>query len=152
MSKGFVSPGGSLSIDSDNPATLTLPNTGEGAPVLITQGEGTFCDGPCEGPTTTINDFSGYSDPNNPITLVLTYNFTDITEAAEAYGSQIYKNDNPAEPNEGVPVADCTTQGGGVAIPHPCVDAHTIADPAFHEYVVTFTIRYISGDPSFGRR
>jgi uncharacterized repeat protein (TIGR01451 family) len=152
VSKGFVSPGGSLSIDGDNPATLTLPNTGDGAPVVITQGDGTFCDGPCEGPTTTINDFSGYSDPNHPITLVLTYNFTDITAAADAYGATIYKNDDPENPSTGVPVAQCTTQGAGVAVPHPCVDAHTIAEPAFHEYVVTFTIRYISGDPSFGRR
>jgi uncharacterized repeat protein (TIGR01451 family) len=152
VSKGFVSPGGSLSIDGDNPATLTLPNTGNGAPVIITQGDGTFCDGPCEGPTTTINDFSGYSDPNNPITLVLTYNFTDITAAADAYGATIYKNDDPDNPSTGVPVAPCTTQGAGVAVPHPCVDAHTIDEPAFHEYVVTFTIRYISGDPSFGRR
>jgi uncharacterized repeat protein (TIGR01451 family) len=152
VSKGFVSPGGSLSIDGDNPATLTLPNTGDGAPVIITQGNGTFCDGTCDGPTTTINDFSGYSDPNNPITLVLTYNFTDITDAAEAYNATIYKNDDPENPSAGDPVADCAVPGAGVAVPHPCVDGHTIDDPAFHEYVVTFTIRYISGDPSFGKR
>jgi uncharacterized repeat protein (TIGR01451 family) len=156
VSKGFVVPGGSISIDGDNPATLTLPNTGEGAPVIITQDDGTFCNGTCEGPATTISDFAGYSDPSNPISLLLTFTFPDsptsLTDAADAYGSTIYKNDDPENPSVGTVVPFCTTLGAGVAVPHPCVDGRTITQPTPNSFVVTFTIRYISGDPKFGRR
>jgi uncharacterized repeat protein (TIGR01451 family) len=156
VSKGFVSPGGSLTIPGDDPATLTLPNTGAGAPVEITQGDGTFCDGSCEGPATTISEFGGYSDPNHPISLLLTYEFPDspgsLTNAATAYGSTIYKNDDPSNPGVGTVVPLCSTFGAGVAIPHPCVDAKTITQPSQNSFVVTFTIKYISGDPKFARR
>ncbi len=156
VSKGFVSPGGSLTIPGDNPATLTLPNTGDGAPVNITQGDGSFCEGPCSGPATTISEFDGYSDPNQPITLVLTYNFpsspTSLTDAAIAFGSTLYKHVDPDAPNVGTVVPFCSTLGAGTAIPHPCVDARTIDQPNPNSFVVTFTIRYISGDPKFARR
>ena len=155
VSKGFVLPGGSITISGDDPATLTLPDTGSGAPVEITQDNGTFCDGPCTGPATSISDFGGYSDPNQPIQLLLTFTFPDsptsLTDAATAYGATIYKNDTP-DPNAGVPVPACTTPGAGVAVPHPCVDAHTITQPSPNSFVVTFTILYISGDPHFAKR
>ena len=75
-----------------------------------------------------------------------------MTDAATAFGSTIYKNDDPMNPNVGVPVADCTTQGAGVAVPHPCVDGKTIVQTSPNAFEVTFTIRYLSGDPSYGRR
>ncbi len=156
VSKGFVSPGGSLTISGDDPATLTLPDTGNGAPVNITQGDGTFCDGPCSGIATTISEFGGYSDPNQPISLDLTYNFPDsptsLTDAATAFGSTIYKNDDPLNPNVGTPVPFCASLGAGVANPHPCVDGRTITQPTPNTFVVTFKILYISGDPKFARR
>jgi uncharacterized repeat protein (TIGR01451 family) len=160
VSKGYVVPGGSIEITGPDPAVLTLPNTGNGAPVIITQGDGTFCDGPCNGTTTEISPFDGYSDPENPIHLTLTYNFPEVdgdpnaslTAAATAFGSTIYKNDNPGTPNAGVPVAACASPGSGVAAPHPCVDARTIAQPTPNSFVVTFEIVYLSGDPRFGRR
>ncbi len=156
VAKGFVLPGGSITIPGDNPATVTLPDTGDGAPIVITQGDGSFCDGPCDGPATTISDFPGYSDPLHPIRLTLTYTFPDapdsLTRAATAFGSTIYKNDDPMSPNLGAVVPACTTPGGGVAIPHPCVDAHSIAQPTFNSFVVTFEIVYLSGDPRFARR
>ena len=111
VSKGFVLPGDSITIPGDNPATITLPDTGDGAPIVITQGDGTFCDGPCTGPATTISDFDGYSDPLHPIHLTLTYEFPDsptsLTDAATAFGATIYKNDDPFSPAVGAPVPDC---------------------------------------------
>ncbi|MEP6625140.1 MAG: hypothetical protein ABJC79_11895, partial [Acidimicrobiia bacterium] len=156
VAKGFVLPGGSITIPGDNPATITLPDTGDGAPIVITQGDGSFCDGPCDGPATTISDFPGYSDPLHPIRLTLTYTFPDapdsLTRAATAFGATIYKNDDPMSPNVGAVVPTCTTPGSGVAIPHPCVDAHSIAQPTFNSFVVSFEVLYLSGDPRFSRR
>jgi uncharacterized repeat protein (TIGR01451 family) len=153
---GYVSPGGSITTDGQDPATLTLPNTGNGAPVVITQGDGTFCQGPCDGTTTTINDFPGYPDPNSPIQLELSWTFPDsptsLFDAATAFGQQIYKNDDPLNPNVGTVVANCTTQGAGVAIPHPCLDGKSITQPSPNTFVVTFKVLYVSGDPKFGRR
>jgi len=156
VSKGYVGPDGSIGTGGDDPATITLPPTGPGAPILITQGPGTFCDGPCSGTATTISDFPGYSDPDNPIRLHLVYSFpasaTSLTDAATAFGSDIYKNSDPNQPNVGTVVPACTNPGSGVAAPHPCVDAHTIAQPTSNAFVVTFDILYLSGDPKFALR
>jgi uncharacterized repeat protein (TIGR01451 family) len=156
VAKGYVVPGGSITIPGDNPATLSLPETGNGAPVVITQGDGSFCDGPCAGPFTEISPFDGYTDPANPISLDLTFNFPDsptsLTDAATAYGATIYKNVDPDSPSLGSTVPFCTTPGGGVAIPAPCVDNHTITQPTPNSFVVTFKILYLSGDPKFARR
>ena len=156
VSKGFVSPGGSITIPGHDPATVTLPDSGPGAPIVITQVPGSFCDGPCSGPATTVSDFPGYDDPTHPIRLHLTFTFDgegdNLTAAADAYGSTIYKNGDPMQPNVGTVVPFCSSVGAGVAVPHPCVDAHTISQPTFNTFVVTFDILYISGDPTFGRR
>jgi uncharacterized repeat protein (TIGR01451 family) len=157
VTKGFVSPGGSIQTGGTDPATLELPNTGPGAGVEITQGEGTFCDGPCTGTATTINDFDGYDDPNAPIKVTLEFNFPDtlpdsLTEAANAYGATIYKNTDPENPSVGSVVPFCDTLGAGVAIPSPCIDARSISQPTPNNFVVRFTIVYLSGDPKFARR
>jgi len=160
VAKGFVLPGDSITIPGTDPATVTLPDTGDGggggAPVIITQGAGTFCDGPCDGLATTISEFPGFTDPNHPIHLTLTYEFPDapdsLTRAATAFGSTIYKNDDPLHPTVGTPVPFCTTLGAGIATPHPCVDGHTIVQPTLNSFVVTFEIVYLSGDPVFARR
>jgi uncharacterized repeat protein (TIGR01451 family) len=158
VTKGFVSPGGSLTTSGTDPATLSLPNTGDGAAVIITQGSGTFCDGPCTGTATTINDFGGYSDPANPIHVQLVFEFFDadegdsLTDAADAYGATIYKNTDPENPNVGSVVPFCDTPGAGVAVPHPCIDGHSITQPTPNNFVVTFDILYVSGDPKFARR
>jgi uncharacterized repeat protein (TIGR01451 family) len=155
VAKGWVSPGGSITIPGDDPATLSLPNTGPGAPVIITQGEGTFCDGPCADTATTINDFAGYPDPLEPIRVQLSYSFPDsptsLFDAATAFGSTIYKSteDNPTV---GTVVPACTIPGAGDAIPSPCVDAKDITQPTPNSFVVTFDIVYTSGDPKFARR
>ncbi len=157
VAKGFVSPGGSLTIPGNDPATLSLPDTGDGAPVVITQGNGTFCGGPCDGTTTTISEFTGYNDPNEPIHLELVYTFpasdpNSLTNAATAFGQQIYKNTDPGQPNVGSVVAACTAPGSGNAFPSPCVDGKSISQPAPNSFVVKFQIVYLSGDPKFGRR
>jgi uncharacterized repeat protein (TIGR01451 family) len=156
VSKGYVAPGGSIDTTGDQPALLTLPPTGDGAAVLITQGPGTFCDGLCAGPATTIGEFAGYDDPNHPIHLMLTYTFPDsptsLTDAVTSFNGRIYKNDDPDHPDVGVPVPACTTPGSGVAVPHPCVDGHTITQPSPNSFVVTFDVLYLSGDPKFALR
>jgi uncharacterized repeat protein (TIGR01451 family) len=155
---GYVSPGDSITIPGDDPATITLPNTGDGAPVVVTQGDGTFCDnGPCTGTVTTIAPIDGYNDPHNPIHLELIYNFpsspTSLKDAGRAYFlEQIYKNTDPGTPNAGSLVPDCTTPGAGSAIPSPCVDSRDLVETSLNTYVVTFDIVYLSGDPSFGKR
>ena len=149
-------PGDSITIPGSDPATVTLPEGGAGAPIIITQGEGTFCDGPCTGPATTISDFPGYDDPNHPIHLTLTYNFpagpTSLLDFATAFNSNIYKNDDPLHPSVGTPVPFCPTPGAGIATPHPCVDARTVQEPSFGTFILTFEIVYLSGDPTFARR
>jgi len=156
VSKGFVLPGDSISITGANPAVLTLPNTGPGAPVIMTQGDGAFCSGPCSGPATTISDFPGYSDPNQPIRLTLDYSFPDapgsLLAAVTAYGSTIYKNVDPENPNVGSTVPFCALPGGGIALPSPCVNGRSIDQPTFNSFVVGFEILYLSGDPKFARR
>lgn len=155
-SKGFVSPGGSIETGGDNPAQVTLPDTGDGAPILLTQGPGSFCDGPCSGPATDISSFPGYDDPNHPIHLTLTYTFPDsptsLTDAATAFNSTIYKNDDPSHPDVGEIVQLCAVQGDGVANPRPCVDGNTITQPTPNSFVVTFEIVYLSGDPRAARK
>lgn len=156
VSKGFVRPGDSISITGANPAVLTLPNTGSGAPVIMSQGDGAFCDGPCAGPATTISDFPGYSDANHPIRLSLGYSFPaapdSLLQAVLAFGSTIYKNIDPAHPNVGTMAPFCALIGGGVAVPHPCVNRRTIEQPTPNSFLVSFEILYLSGDPKFGRR
>ncbi len=153
---GFVPPGGSITTGGSNPSTVTLPDTGTGAPIVVTQGPGTFCPGGCTGPTTTISPFAGYSDPQNPIHLSLEYDFPNdpqhpnqsLIDAANSYNATIYKFDGVNT----VAVPACTNPGAGVAVPHPCVDDHQIVQPTFGNFVVTFEILYISGDPTFGKR
>ena len=156
VSKGYVGPGGSIETGGDDPARVQLPNTGPGAPILLTQGPGSFCNGPCSGLATDISSFPGYDDPNHPIHLTLTYTFPDsptsLTDAATAFGSEIYKNDDPSHPDVGVTVPLCDVQGSGIASPHACVDGHTITQPTPNSFVVTFEILYLSGDPRMARR
>ena len=135
---------------------VQLPDTGDGAPIRLTQGPGSFCDGPCSGIATDISSFPGYDDPDHPIRVTLTYAFpaspTSLTDAATAFGSTIYKNDDPSHPDVGVVVPTCAAPGSGVAIPHPCVDGHTISQPSPNSFVVTFDIVYLSGDPRMAHR
>lgn len=168
---GFVLPGGSIDTGGDNPARVTLPNTGDGAPITITQGPSDQCGGPCIGPATTVSDFPGYDDPNNPIRLVLDYTFpNDLVGAAVAFASSnIYKDDFVNPP---AIVPDCNddpswsaaekaaaaerrmqrlgTQSG-IASPSPCIDRRNITVDE-NIYTVTFEVLYLSGDPRFARR
>jgi uncharacterized repeat protein (TIGR01451 family) len=155
---GFVTPGDTIVIDpvnpgDPNPVELTLPPDTDGAPVIITQGPGTFCDGPCTGPTTTISAFPGYDDPNAPIHVTISFVFEGITAAADSYGAAVWKNTDPLHPEDGSVVPSCDTLHAGVANPSPCVDGRTISEPILGEkYIVSFDINYLSGDPKFGTR
>jgi hypothetical protein len=131
IAKGFVLPGGSLTITGDNPATVTLPDTpGAGVPIEITQGAGTFCAGGCTGPATTISPFDGYTDPAHPITAVLNFLYPDdnngLTQAAlDFVSATIYKQD---ESNVTTTLSNCVTPGQANPEPNsPCVDGRAIS-------------------------
>ena len=171
---GFVPPGGSIDTGGNNPAHLTLPNTGPGASITITQQPtgNTFCNGPCNGTATFISDFGGYPDPLHPINLKLTFSDSGLIPALKDYAfSTIYKvRDNQFV---GVPVPDCKdnpnwtraqklfaalrrllrlgTQSG-IANPAPCVDSRSITRVSNTLYKVTFEILYVSDDGGFARR
>jgi uncharacterized repeat protein (TIGR01451 family) len=150
---GYVPPGGSITTGGDNPATIELPDTGQGAPVVITQGSGTFCNGPCQDPVTTISPFSGYTDPNNPIKLTLEFDFTDFAAAVHAASATYYKLDDTTNTSSVVP--DCTNQGSGVAVPSPCIDnIFGVADNSTNPttYRIFVVVLYLSGDPRIGYR
>lgn len=175
---GFVVPGGSLNTGGTDPANFSLPNTagtgtGNGAPVTITQGPGAFCNGPCNGTTTTITPVNGYSDPMHPISVVLTYSYTSLVTATNDYlHAVIYKFDDATEIT-GSPVLDCKDDPAwtsaqkaaaalrrfarigthsGIANPAPCIDARTINILGKYSYTVTFTVLYLTGDPHLGRK
>ena len=169
---GYVPPGGSINTGGANPANLTLPNVGPGATVTLTQAGGAmFCNGPCTGPATSINNFAGYNDPTRPIILKLSYADPNLVAALKDYGtSTMYKQaDNQIG---GVKISDCldnptwtTSQKraaalrrilrlgtqSGIANPSPCVDARNIVALPHNQWQVTFTILYLSGDPRFAK-
>ena len=137
---------------------MSLPATGDGSPVVITQGTGTFCNGPCVGTTTTVSDIPNYVDPNVPIHITLTYNFPDhgsahpnsLDEAQAALLATYYKFDSSDSTTTVVP--NCTTHD--IAVPHPCVNSRHLDEVPFHSgnYVVSIEIIYLSGDPSYGHK
>jgi len=153
VSKGFVLPGGSLTITGDNPATVTLPNVpGDGVPIEITQGSGTFCPSGCTGPATTISDFAGFTDPANPIKVELNFLYPDtnagLTQAALDFNNAIiYKDDGSTV----TPLTTCTTPGN--SNPGACVDGRAISHVTSPTagYLTTYTVLYLSGDPRFAK-
>jgi uncharacterized repeat protein (TIGR01451 family) len=170
---GFVVPGASLNTGGTDPANFALPNTGTGSPVTITQGPGNFCNGPCNGTTTTISPVNGYTDPQHPVVAVLTYSYTNLVTATKDYlQADIYKFDDATETTGSV-VKDCKDDPtwsnaqkvaalarriarigthSGIANPAPCVDARTINAISRTKFTVTFTVLYLSGDPHLGRK
>jgi uncharacterized repeat protein (TIGR01451 family) len=171
ITSGFVLPGGSITTGGRSPATVTLPNTGTGAPITVTQAYSDACGGPCPHPDTTVADFPGYDDPNHPVRLVLDYEYPDdIVGAAVAFASaNIYKFDfvnpdlllgdcldNPAwTASEKAAAAARRAQRlgtqSGIANPSACVDSRTIS-AAGNVYTVSFEVLYLSGDPVFKKR
>jgi uncharacterized repeat protein (TIGR01451 family) len=167
---GFVLPGDSIGTGGSTPATLTLPGTGNGAPVVLTQGPGNFCLGPCKGPATEVSEFPGYDDPNHPIRLVLEYGFaTDLPGAAVAFATDdIFKydgvnppaivpdcNDDPSwTPQQKADAAARRAQRlgtqSGIASPSPCINSRAIVAVG-GGYQVAYEVLYLSGDPRFAR-
>ncbi len=171
---GFVPPGGSLDTGGNNPAHLTLPNTGPGAAVTMTQraSGNTFCGGPCNGTATFVSNFGGYSEPTHPIDLKLTFADTGVFPTlVDYFFSTIYKVRDDA--TVGVPVPDCKDNPAwtprqkleaalrrlvragthsGIANPAPCVDSRRITKVGDNKYNVTFEILFLSDDGGFSRR
>jgi hypothetical protein len=132
-----------------------LPDTGPGAVVMLTQVAGAaFCNGPCDGPATFVNDFPGYDDPQHPIDLTINFSQRNHGQArSDLNHAQVYKL---AEDGTSSVVPDCGTAShhgkgsgtaSGVADPAPCV-ARTFTSGS----QVGFEILYLSGDPGFSRR
>jgi hypothetical protein len=173
-----VPPGGSITTGGQNPATLTLPPSGPGAFVTLDQSNGaTFCAGRCDDPVTTVNNFTGYNDPRQPIDLKLTFSAKNRGQAESSLKtSKVYKLiDDPASPRFGqvIVVPDCNddpswttaqkkaaaqrrAQGFGtqshIANPHPCVDSRSVSQRPDGVWQTTFEILYLSGDGSWGHR
>ncbi len=171
---GYVPPGGNIDTGGTDPANVALPNTGTGAPVTITQipSGNTFCNGPCNGTASFISDFPGYSDSHHPIALKLAFRDHGVFPTLiDYFTSTIYKvRDNETV---GVAIPDCKDDPtwnraqkaaakfrrkfrigtlSGIANPAPCVDARTIERVSGNDYVVTFTILYLSDDGGWARR
>jgi uncharacterized repeat protein (TIGR01451 family) len=179
---GFVSPGGTLSTGTtatpqDNTIiSFTLPNTGPGAPIdlLAESSPLTFCGGQaCSGKTAFVSPFTGYTNPNQPAKVKITW---DKTVAGRGIFSKLYVQKAPN--GAIVQVPDCAARPRfdsrhheisgwfswfiwwllhlrsglgphtGVANPSPCVDARSVD----RHGDVTFEILLLSGDPKFGRR
>jgi uncharacterized repeat protein (TIGR01451 family) len=172
-SSGFVAPGGSLSSGGTNPAVITLPNTGNGTPVSIIQGSGGFCSGQCSGPVTNLGSMPGYTDPQHPVRLTLTFkDLTYWTAWSDFKTSTIFKRsatgvtgfelpdcaDNPAwTAAQKAAAAQRRTDGfgtqSGIANPSPCVDARNVTPLGLNgPYAVSFVVNMLSGDPGIGRR
>jgi hypothetical protein len=152
---GHVDPGGSITTGGNNPSTLLLPPSGPGADVIITLKTGlTFCAGlPCRNPQTQINNFPGYNNPNQPITLRLTLSHPTLAAAQNDLNtSKVYKlYDDPNDPRFGtvILVPNCTQTG--IANPSPCVNRRFITQRP-PNWQTTFEILYLSGDGTVGRR
>ncbi len=170
----FVPPGGSIDTGGNNPANVTLPNTGVGSPITITQRPdgNNFCQGPCNGTASFVSDFPGYSDPSHPIALKLTFTDNSALAALVDYAtSTIYKVRDDA--TVGVPVPDCNDNPAwtkreklqaalrrllrlgtrsGIANPAPCVDSRTVTQVSRTSFKVTFEILFLSDDGGFSRR
>ena len=104
----FVPPGGSIDTGGNNPANVSLPNTGVGSPITITQRPtgNNFCQGPCNGTASFVSDFPGYNDATHPIHLKLTFTDSNVIAGLVDYAtSTIYKVRDDA--TVGVPVPDC---------------------------------------------
>jgi uncharacterized repeat protein (TIGR01451 family) len=156
--RGFVPPGGSISLGNDptadNPlvATFELPHTGPGAPITLrveSAGAGTFCGGqPCAGRKILfLSPFTGYTDPNRPPELKIKWD-TSIVGTSTTFAIYVQKVDGG--PITTVP--NCRNYGDedlpDIADPHPCVEirrVHSNGDVEAH-------LLLLSGDPRFARR
>lgn len=158
-SKGWVMPGQSLSTYAHDPATVSLPNTSTGAPVLINQSmaPASFCGGPCAGPVTSVEPFPGYSNPAAPVSLRVVWNFLPgdpqsvpdpLTAAAIAFNKPLYVQDS-GNPLVGALVPPCAAPG--IANPNPCYNSHTITEPVHGSFAVTFVVLYTGQAITVGR-
>ncbi len=154
--RGFVPPGGSISIGraptAANPvvATFELPNTGSGAPITLrveTKDIDTFCAGePCAGKILYLSPFTGYDDPRNPPELKIVWDESVVTSST-TFPIYVQKvADGPV-----VTIPNCTDDDGehhDVADPSPCVEKRVRRS---NDDVETH-ILLLSGDPRFARR
>ena len=173
---GFVPAGGSITTGGPNPATLTLPpagpNTANGAPVTITQADsGNFCLGPCLGTVTDVANIDGFTNPNLPLKLMISYSYnnpfksfidyllTDSYKTGDVGPSAKIQScaDDPAwnrAQRRAAAIRRLLRLGtqSGIANPSPCEDARSITIGPGHVFFLNYTILYLSGDPHFARR
>lgn len=163
---GYVPPGGTLTTGGDatpgnnTVASLTLPNSGDGAVVTLTSVP--CAPGVCFGKTVTFNDFPGYDDPTKPIRFTTLY---DRSVRGTGLLSQLYVLKDTDTQFRFIP--PCTKPGektllalarylsglfiggrSGVAVPSPCVNKKEQLKNGDLRYETLFT----SGDPGVRRR
>jgi len=163
---GYVPPGGTLTTGgdatpgNDTVASLTLPNSGDGAVVTLTSVP--CAPGVCFGKTVTFNDFPGYDDPTKPIRFTTLY---DKSVRGTGLFSQLYVLKDTDTQFRFIP--PCTKPGekkllalarylsgllvggrSGVAVPSPCVNKKEQLKNGDLRYETLFT----SGDPGVRRR
>jgi hypothetical protein len=126
--RGFVPPGGSISIGNDptaaNPlvSTFELPKTGSGAPITLRVESCTGTGHSCAGNRLIyLSPFTGYDDPTHPPELKLVWDVS-IVGTSTTFPIYIQKVDNG--PITTIP--KCKNYGDedhpDLADPHPCVE------------------------------
>lgn len=152
---GFVLPGGTIqtcqntSSSDDTCSAITLPNTGPGATITITEQPGStskICNGPCSNQTTTysitcVPETPCYTDINNPPKVILRYRTPGTSTKADMY----FLHSSTSKPFK---IADC--RKNGIANPNPCVSARKRLGFGTNDLQVQVLVT--SDDPTIGKR
>lgn len=146
MVTGFVPPGGTIATGvgpptPDNPtvSSFTLPNSGPGANITLTEayGDPICIRGPCVGQVVTLSDFDGYQDFFNPPVLTITW---DKTDAGRGDNSAIFVQKEDGSISR---VLRCR-----VSRTSPCI----LSLKRVVNGDLRLRLLVLSGDPKFGKR
>jgi hypothetical protein len=152
---GQVPPGGSIqtcqgTTSTDNTCSLiTLPNTGFGATITITEQAGSLskvCNGPCSNQTTFYSITCTpatpcYTNINSPVKVILRYRVPGTSTAADMY----FQHSSTTKPFK---IPNCLKIG--IAKPNPCVSARNRLGTGNNDLQVQVLVT--SDDPIIGKR
>jgi hypothetical protein len=152
---GFVPPGGTIQTcqntsSTDNTcSTITLPNTGPGAAITITEQAGSLskvCNGPCSNQTTFYSITCTpatpcYTNVNSPVKVILRYRVPGTSTAADMY----FQHSSTTKPFK---IPNCLKTG--IAKPNPCVSARNRL--GFGNNDLQVQVLVTSDDPIIGKR
>jgi hypothetical protein len=152
---GFVLPGGTIQTCQNTSSTdntcsaITLPNTGFGATITITEQAGSLskiCNGPCSNQTTTYAitctpPTPCYTDIKNPPKVILRYRTPGTSTKADMYFLH-------SSSTKSFKIPDCLKNG--IAKPNPCVSARNRLGFGTNDLQVQVLVT--SDDPIIGKR